>query len=130
MFLQIEKGALERFLEGKLDSTKTVTHAKRVLPPIGYLYGMLSNEFVHIGPNHAKLEPVVVYEANEEPLEFIGSILRATAWLIYVIAEIVFHDEISEPRYWRSHGNGHYEYAPSEMEFAWLKEFFERYAAK
>ena len=127
IYLQIEADGLDQFLAGKLNSTKTISPAKGVLPPIGHLYGLLSNEFVHIGPGHAKFEPLFPYKDGDESLVFIGSMLRATAWLIYVIAELVFHDEVPHARYWRNHGGGRFEYSPSGAETAWLKDFFSKY---
>jgi hypothetical protein len=128
LHIQMEPEGLDQFLSGKLNSAKTISSGKKVLPPIGWLYGLLSNEFVHIGPNHAKFEPVFEYKEGEEPLQFICAVMRGNAWLIYVTAELVFHDEISAPRYWRSHGNGKFEYAPSDTEMSWLKTFFEKYS--
>jgi hypothetical protein len=128
LYLQLEEGSLDLFLAGKLNSTKTISKAKGVLPPIGWLYGLLSNEFVHIGPNHAKFEPVLEYQEVDEALKFIGAMMRGNAWLIYVVAELVFHKDVERPRYWRSHGGGRFEYAPSEREMTWLKEFFDKYS--
>jgi hypothetical protein len=97
LYLQLEEDGLDIFLAGKLNSTKTISKAKAVLPPIGWLYGLLSNEFVHIGPNHAKFEPVFEYKEVDEALKFIGAMMRGNAWLIYVVAELVFHNEVEHP---------------------------------
>lgn len=43
------RDTLDKFHRGKLESTKTIGLAKKALPFIGQLNGMLSNDFVHIG---------------------------------------------------------------------------------
>ncbi len=123
LHIAVEPDGLKNFHADKLQSTKSITSAKKVLPPFGQLYGMLSKSFVHINKAHAGLEPIVGYEKDEEPLAFIISTLRANAWLIYVVTELVFHDEILTPRYWRSLGHGAFTYDPSDAERAWQKEF-------
>lgn len=49
LHLGIRPSDLEKFLQGDFDSSKAVSSAKKVLPPFGGMYGMLSNEFVHLG---------------------------------------------------------------------------------
>jgi hypothetical protein len=119
----IEPRALVEFHAGKLQSTRSISIAKRAIPTFGQHYGLLSEHFVHINRAHAGLEPIVRYEEGEEPFSFIISTLRANAWLIYVVAELVFHDEILSPRYWRYLGQGAFAYNPSEAERAWQQEF-------
>lgn len=123
--IAMEFDALKNFHAGRLQSTRSIAFAKKAIPPFGRHYGMLSEHFVHINTAHAGLEPIVSYKEGEEPLAFIISTLRANAWLIYVVAELVFHDEITNPRYWRCLGQGAFAYDPSETERAWQKEFLE-----
>lgn len=125
LHIVIEFDALTNFHAGKLQSTRSIAVAKKAIPPFGHAYGMFSEHFVHINKAHAALEPIVSYKEDEEPLGFIISTLRTNAWLIYVVAELVFHDEISHPRYWRYLGKGAFAYDPSETERAWQKEFLE-----
>lgn len=125
LHIAIEYSTLIEFHAGKLQSTKSVAVAKRAIPPFGHLYGMFSEHFVHINKAHAALEPIAPYRKNEEPLSFILSTLRANAWLIYVVAELVFHDEIMTPRYWRYLGEGAFAYDPSEAEREWMKGFLD-----
>lgn len=120
--ITIEPKALDEFHEGRLKSTKCVGKAKSVLPPLGMYYGMLSDQFVHIGPAHAAFEPVALYTPEDEALKFIASSLRGDVWLLYLAAELVFHDELQEPRYWKQRGLG-VAYDPSEHERAWMREF-------
>lgn len=130
LYLEMHHGALDQFLAGKLDTRRTIAPAKKVLPPIGQLWGVLSNDFVHISPSHARFEPVRVYQRGEEPLVFIGSVLRVTAWMIYVVAELVFHDEVESPRYWHHHGGREFSFSPSDDERKWLSTFFETYLSE
>jgi len=98
---------------------------QRVLPLFGRQYGMLSDMFVHINKSHASLDQIVSYEKGEAAFRFIVSSLRATAWLIYAVTELVFHDDIPKPRYWRNVGRGEYVYDLSESERGRLKQFFD-----
>jgi hypothetical protein len=40
---------LQKFKDGKLDVPKTLKTAKAAIPPIGRLYGILTEQFVHVG---------------------------------------------------------------------------------
>jgi hypothetical protein len=121
--IAVEPDSLDNFYAETLQSTKSIATAKRVLPPFGQMYGMLSQHFVHINKAHAGLEPIVSYKEGEEPFALIISTLRANAWLIYVVAELIFHDEILVPRYWRYLGQGAFAYDPSDVERDWQKQF-------
>jgi hypothetical protein len=125
LHIAMELDALTNFHAGRLQSTKSISVANKALPPFGHAYGMFSQHFVHINTAHAALEPIKSYQQGEEPLAFIVSTLRANAWLIYVVAELIFHDEIPRPRYWRHLGQGAFVYDPSETERAWQKEFLD-----
>lgn len=121
--IAIEPDALERFHAGKLQSTKCVGLAKGVVAPLGLYYGMLSKQFVHIGPAHAAFEPIAAYTADDQALAFIVSSMRGNAWLLYLAAELVVHDEIERTRYWKALGGGAVAYDPSEHEREWMAEF-------
>jgi hypothetical protein len=123
--LMIREAALEEFHQGKLSSTKCVGWAKAVLPPIGHYYGMLNHEFAHIGPVHAVLEPPKLYRPDEEAFPFIVSSIRGDIWLLFVVTELVYHDELIEPRYWFSEGENAVAYRPSDAEREWMQVFLE-----
>ncbi len=125
LHISVEPTALSQFNAGSLQSTRSIAAAKKVLPPFGRQYGMLSEQFVHINKSHAGFEPIVSYQKDEAALGFIVSSLKSNAWLIYVVAELVFHSEISSPRYWRKVGTGAFVYDPSEDECRRLKQFFD-----
>jgi len=100
--IAIEPDALANFHAGKLKSTKCVGWAKGVVAPLGMYYGMLSEQFVHIGPAHAAFEPIAPYTADDQALTFIVSSMRGDAWLLYLAAELVVHDEVEPTRYWKA----------------------------
>jgi hypothetical protein len=118
-----EEGALAKFHEDKLQSTKSISVAKRAFPPFGPLYGMLSNHFVHINKSHGMFEPTVKFTEREEPFQFIISTMRAHVWLIYVVAELAFHEDLEERRYWKSVSANELHYDPSDEERVWQAKF-------
>lgn len=127
LHLAMEHDALKQFHDGKLKSTKSISVAIRVFPPFGPLYGMLSNHFVHINKSHALFEPTITYLEHDEAFKFIISTLRAHAWLIYVVTELAFHDDLEERRYWKSISANELSYDPSAEEKAWQKQFLDIY---
>src|SRR5262249_44044160 len=87
LHIVVDPNDLSQLNAGRLQSTRSISAAKKVLPPFGSLYGMLSKLFVHINKAHAGFEPIVSYEKADSALGFIVSSLRANAWLIYAVAE-------------------------------------------
>jgi hypothetical protein len=122
-----EYDALAQLHAGKLKSTKSISVATRVFPPFGPLYGMLSNHFVHINKSHATFEPTIRYAERDEPFRFIISTLRAHAWLIYVVTELAFHEDLEQRRYWKSISANELSYDPSDEERVWQETFLAVY---
>lgn len=122
--IAIEKDALQRFHAGTLQSTKSVTVATKVLEPLGPMYGFLSKSFVHISKTHASLEPTVKYTEDDDALPFIVSTLKANAWLIYVVSELIFRSDMQEPKYWKAMDGG-MSYDPSPEQRHWMQRYFE-----
>lgn len=120
--LTIKPPALEEFHAGTLKSSKCVGWARTVLPPLGKYYGMLSDEFVHIGVAHSSFEPLKLYTPEDEALPFILGSLRGGVWMLYLAAELAYHDELLAPRYWKTAGEG-VTYAPSDAELEWMSGF-------
>lgn len=123
LHIAIEHSALPEFHSGRPQSTKSIATAKKAIPGFGNLYGMFSNHFVHINQSHAALEPIISYSSGEEPLNFILSTLKVNSWLMYVTAELIFHEDIPNPRYWRHLGNGAFAFDPSDSERQWMTDF-------
>jgi hypothetical protein len=92
---------LEDFKEGRLQSSKTIPSAKKILPPFGWHYGFFSKNFAHIGYLHQNLQPLVPYETFDDALEVNISFLRLTVWLLYVTTELVCLEVVVTPRYWQ-----------------------------
>jgi hypothetical protein len=114
--------ALNEFHAGTLRSTKCIGWASKVLPPLGRYYGMLSEEFVHVGPAHAAFEQLSPYSPNDQALSFIIGSLRGGVWMLYLAAELAFHEEVQFPRYWKAAGGG-VAYDPSDEERQWMSDF-------
>jgi len=107
-----------------LQSQKTITTAKKALPPFGNLYRHFSDNFAHIGQLHKSITPIREYTEHHDALDVNLSSLRITAWLLFVSAELAFNEIVAEPRYWHPVEQG-YKYDPSEQEKEWMKCFFQ-----
>lgn len=119
---------LQKHREHKFDSTRAISSAKRVFPPFGQMYGLLSREFTHIGSLHKQLTPIREYTGSEESLQLNIQFLTSGIWMCYVSCELVFLDVVSQPRYWRElpeevQGKTAYSYEPSAEEKAWMADF-------
>lgn len=123
LVLTTKENALEKFHAGKLRSTDCITPSKDILPPLGKYWGMLSNEFVHVGKGHALFEGPKTYAPDSEALKFIVSSIRGNVWLLHVVTELVFSDETETPRYWRRNGQEAW-FDPSPKMRAWTENFF------
>ncbi|GAB5433949.1 MAG: hypothetical protein EpisKO_33190 [Epibacterium sp.] len=113
--------ALAEFHAGKLESTKCITWAKKTLPILPPLWGMLSNEFVHIGRGHATLDMPKRYTSDDEALGFILKSMITMAWLLQVVTELVYADEITDLKYWKRSGGG-WIFTPSADAIKWMEE--------
>lgn len=123
LVLTTKENALEKFHAGKLRSTDCITPSKEVLPPLGQYWGMLSNEFVHVGKSHAQFQGPSIYTSDSEALKFIVSSIRGNVWLLHVVTELVFSDETETPRYWRRNGKEAW-FDPSPEMREWTEKFF------
>ena len=91
--------ALEQFHSGTLQSTKCVSWAKKTLPGLPQLWASLSTDFVHIGAFHSFLEIPRPYKPDDEALSFILGSIKAVAWLLDVVTELIYADEQMALRY-------------------------------
>jgi hypothetical protein len=114
---------LPKFQSGNFSSPKALSAAKKLIPVFGQWYGFLSEQFSHIGRLHHTMQPIRPYEGMEGPLKLNLDLLRVSLWLTYITAEILFIDCIANPRYWRCISRDKYEYAPSDKERDWQKQF-------
>lgn len=119
---------LEAYRKHRFNSTRAIASAKRVFPPFGKLYGLLSEQFIHIGRLHKQFTPLREYEASYEPLDLNMHFIATGVWMCYVTCELVYLGLISEPRYWTQAAQASpdqvaYHYSPSAEETAWMEKF-------
>lgn len=121
--------ALASFYTGTLSSTKAITFADKALPVFGRIYGMLSNEFVHIGEFHSTFEFMGDYKKDDEDLKVILLNMKLITWVLYVATEMVFVEFLARPRYWKiiaRHEEGtrvEVTYKPSEEARKWQEDY-------
>jgi hypothetical protein len=117
-------GELQRFKDGKVDSKRVIRSAKEVLPPFGWIWGHLSDSFVHINPIHGQFQPIMPYDEKfAEPLRVNTLYLRFAVWLIYVVTEFTFYDITEGTKYWTEVERGKAKYNPSQETLEWQKMF-------
>ena len=109
---------LNKLRDGKLSSTRTIASAKKVFPPFGHFYGLLSNSFTHVGHLHFSVDSATIkeYQVGEEALEFNLNALRFAIWNINVAAELAFFDSLSSHRYFRKVADNAFIFDPSPAE--------------
>ena len=99
---------LERFKDGRLESPKTIKSAKAAIPPIGQMYGILSEEFVHVGKPFRHVQKGNVYAESEwEMWQGLASI-AGFAFILYLVTELTFIDDVAQPQCWARVGTGGY----------------------
>lgn len=113
--------AIEQFHAGKLKSTKCVTWAKESLPILPPLWGMLSNEFVHIGRGHSTLDMPKRYKSGDEALGFIKKTMMTMACLLQIVTELIYADEKIDLLFWKPSGGG-WTFDPSPESARWMDE--------
>lgn len=127
--LMVEPNATEAFHAGKLQSTKSIGIAKKVIPDFGRIYGYFSNEYVHIGSMHTNLNQTTPYKKGDEALGVIHLTMRMMSWLLFVAAELAFVEELEHTRYWKIVGQreagSEIAYSPSNEELKWQTKYFE-----
>ena len=114
----------------KFDSTRAVASAKRVFPPFGKMYGLLSKEFTHIGQLHKQFTPIREYTEVSEPVTANLQLISAGVWMCYVTCELAFLDVVATPRYWAQVATDApdqvaYSYCPSDTEKEWMEQFLD-----
>ncbi len=112
--------SLDKFHNGKLNSTKSFSAAKKCLPMIGQMYGQLSNDFVHVGLGHTILEGPKSYKRGDESLGFITMMMRGLIVLIDVVADLIFGGDAGTPLYWKPEGEG-WSFDPDPRIQSWME---------
>ena len=114
--------ALDKFHKGKLETTRTIGLAKKALPFIGKLNGILSNSFVHIGPLHNSVDLPKRYQKGDERFDSVIFLSRFTVLLLDIVTELIFSHELESLRYWRRKGEG-WVFEPGEGTEKWMQSF-------
>lgn len=123
--LQVQED-LPKIRSGDFDTPRAISIAKKVIPPFGLIYGMLSELFTHISPLHQKTKPLVPFTERHVGLVMNLKTLRAAIWLFYVVVEFAFINHIAATaRYWKIAKPGVAEYNPSPEERTWLMSYLE-----
>lgn len=114
---------LPRLKEGDFETPMTITSAKVWFPGLGRIYGLMSNQFVHIGSPFFCIQKGNVYEELEWEMWQSLAAISFLARLIYVTAERVFYDSTIEQHWWCRQGPAEYTIQPSVEMRRWMSEF-------
>lgn len=120
--IQDEK-TFKLYSSGRLDSAKTLSIAKKILPFLGELYGRFSEDFAHISSFHGRFNRLNEFQRGEEAAEFNLSAIRMTSILLYITTELLCYDYVPKLRYWERIAPGQYKYNPSGTERDWQKKY-------
>lgn len=123
--LTIYPNDLDALRKGKLRSTKCVTTAKKVFPPIGELYGQLSNNVTHVSELHRNVNPIKNFTSRDEAVSTNFGYLRISLWLTYVTAELAFFDLLHDHSCWKDYEGKGYSFSPNEEVKAWMNQFLQ-----
>jgi hypothetical protein len=117
---------LERFKDGRLESSKTLGSAKAAIPPIGRLYGILSEEFVHVGKPFMHVQKGNVYTESEWEMWQSLAGISNFALMLYLVIELTFIDEVTEPHCWARVGTSYTQQWSGEIK-TWREAFVRIY---
>jgi hypothetical protein len=116
-------GDLRKFKDGKLDVPKTLRAAKMAIPPIGRLYGMLTEEFVHLGKPFWHLQRGNTYtNAEWEMWQCLASV-SFFSFIVFIVCELAFYRQLSEHHCWLLQGDGNLKQTWSPEIRKWRSEF-------
>jgi len=107
---------------GTLKSSATLAAARKAIPTFGHMFGFYSDHFVHIGGPHKAWNPVAPFKERSVAVDITLQFLRMSVWLLYVTIELLLHNHIRGPRYWRKVQQG-FEFHPSDAERDRMNDF-------
>lgn len=127
LYLFQNPGEHGKYLAGKVKSQSTIGEASKVVPNLGQLWGMLSEQFAHVSPLYRNIHLPVKYESSDDQAAKSNLMSIYTAFsVLEMAAELIFYDNIREHHYWKRIAPNQYELdVSSEMEER-LKEITER----
>lgn len=118
---------LQKFKDGKLDVPKTLKAAKIAVPPIGKLYGMLSEEFVHVGKPFWHPQKGNVYAASEWEMWQCLASISFFSFTVFIVSELALHSLISEHHCWVAQSDGNLKQTWSPEIQQWREKFVTLY---
>lgn len=118
LYLFQNPGERGRYLAGKVKSQSTIGEASKVVPNLGQLWGMLSEQFAHVGPLYRNIHLPVRYESSDDDAAKSNLMSIYTAFsVLEMAAELIFYDNFREHHYWKRIAPQQYELdIPPEME--------------
>lgn len=122
--LHVHPEKLTQLLEGKrFGSTASITEAKKVHKIIGQWYGMLSEEFTHVGRLHLVPHHVINgqlamgghFDANDQTIAKINLlIITGTLDVLDSLLELTFITYVPHPRFWIKADGDTYTHQPNK----------------
>jgi len=125
IYLCVHPEKLDDLKNGKLNSTKTISEAKKVFPHFGRIYGLYSNQFVHLGDRHRALIPLSSYEKDDDALKENLLSIKLMSWMLYVVSELLFIDDIEVLHFWKIINKNKFQYSPRPDAKKWQEIFLE-----
>jgi len=118
---------LGKFEKDKLQSTATFNSAKQLMPVFGKVYGVLSEDYTHIGRPFRSVHKGVPYSNEEEDLWLCLGVLMSVLWLTYQVTELVFLDLAEQPLFWKEVNVGQYQLMLSTDAIKWQERLVSHY---
>jgi len=119
---------LQKLKDGKLDVPKTLRAAKEAIPVLGQLYGLLTEEFVHIGKPFRHIQRGNIYESSEwEMWQCLASVSNFSL-MIFIATELLFFERIKTHHCWRSVSEKEIQLDWSTELSTWRENFIQIYA--
>jgi hypothetical protein len=114
---------LQKLKDGDLKSTKTISSARAAIPSIGTLYGMLSDDFVHVGKPFLYVQKGNVYTDTEGEMWQCLASIAFFSLMLYTVAERLCYKWVSEPKCWRRIDSVKFALKSSDEMRRWRSEF-------
>lgn len=114
-----DPNAFQLFKRGDLTSSRSVTVAKKFIPPLGHLYGVFSSHFAHLGILYREPQPTGPYTQDDLPLTQNLMQLDFAQWLLHATTELLFLDMIDASLFWERQGHS-VRYRPHDSVLEWL----------
>ena len=114
----------QQLIDGEIDGNKTIKYGKKVIPTLGKLHGLLSNNFVHTSKLHSDFNIILEYKEMTEPLRINLDMIKAAIWHIEVISELVYFHYFEGHEYWKRLGENQYAFDLTPRTRKKINEFF------